>query len=53
MSVSGTTVGQIVTYTCNSGYELMGNSTRTCQSSGQWTGSQPSCSGKLYMSFSV
>ena len=46
-STSGTTVGHTVTYMCNSGYKLMGNSTRTCQSNGQWSGSQPSCAREL------
>ena len=26
-------------FTCNTGYELTGSDTRTCQSNGSWTGS--------------
>jgi hypothetical protein len=33
----------LVKYTCNDGYRLIGNSTRQCQYSGEWSGSQPSC----------
>ena len=35
-------------YTCNTGYELTGSDTRTCQSDGSWSGSDASCNrGKL------
>ena len=30
-------------FTCNPGYELTGSDTRTCQSDGNWSGSQASC----------
>ena len=30
-------------FTCNTGYELTGNSERTCQSDGSWSGSPVSC----------
>ena len=30
-------------FTCNTGYELTGNDTRTCQSDGSWSGSDPMC----------
>ena len=44
---SNTTVGSTVTYTCNTGYlRTAGSSSRTCQSSGQWSGSHPTCEGK-------
>ena len=39
-----TTVGSIANYTCNQRYILSnGNSTRTCEASGEWSGSPPSC----------
>ena len=44
---SGTTFGQTATYTCNMGYNLVENSTRTCQATGQWSGSAPTCEGML------
>ena len=30
-------------FTCNTGYELTGNNTRTCQSDGTWSGSDDMC----------
>ena len=41
----GTTLGQTATYSCNTGYNLVGDSTRTCQATGNWSGSAPSCPG--------
>ena len=42
---AGTTYGQTATYSCNTGYDLVGNSTRTCQAEGNWSGSEPTCEG--------
>lgn len=36
------------TYTCNDGFELEGNRTRTCQANGEWSGSNSTCEGILY-----
>ena len=30
-------------FTCNTGYELIGSDTRTCQSDGSWSGSDDVC----------
>ena len=30
-------------FTCNTGYELTGSDTRTCQSDGSWSGSDAAC----------
>ena len=30
-------------FTCNAGYELTGNDTRTCQSDGSWSGNDSLC----------
>ena len=46
IALTGTFVGATATYTCDTGYILEGNEVRLCQSSGQWTGSEPSCRSK-------
>ena len=33
----------ICSFTCNTGYELTGSDTRTCQSDGSWSGSDAMC----------
>ena len=45
--VTGTDLGQTATYSCNTGYNLVGDSTRTCQATGNWSGSAPTCEGML------
>ena len=47
---SGTTFGLNATYNCNTGYNLVGDSTRTCQATGNWSGSKPTCQGILLKS---
>ena len=47
---SGTTFGLNATYSCNTGYNLVGDSTRTCQATGEWSGSAPTCQGILLLS---
>ena len=44
---SGTTFEQTATYSCNTGYNLVGDSTRTCQATGNWSGSAPVCQSML------
>ncbi len=39
-------VKTVATYTCVTGYTLIGGSTRTCGSSGVWSGSPPVCHRK-------
>ena len=34
-------------YTCNHGYRLEGGASRTCQSSGRWSGVEPRCQGNF------
>ena len=41
------TFGQNATYSCNTGYSLVGDSTRICQTEGDWSGSAPTCQGML------
>ena len=40
---SGTAFGHTATYICNTGYNLVGSSTRMCQATGAWSGSEPTC----------
>ena len=35
--------GDTCSFTCNTGYELTGSDTRTCQSGGSWSGSDNNC----------
>ena len=40
--------GTVATYTCNNGFELFSDATKTCQNDGTWTGSEPtSCQSML------
>ncbi|MGC4118128.1 MAG: hypothetical protein QM765_26975 [Myxococcales bacterium] len=41
-AASGVT-GDVVTYGCNGGYSIQGAATRTCQTSGTWSGTAPTC----------
>ena len=47
VSLSGTTYTSVATYSCDSGYDLMGNDTRTCLGTGNWSGGEPTCISKL------
>ena len=38
----------ICSFTCNTGYELTGSDTRTCQSDGSWSNSNVTCSRGIY-----
>ena len=46
---AGTTYQQTATYSCDTGYNLMGDSTRICQAGGVWSGSEPNCQGMLLL----
>ena len=35
--------GDTCNFTCNTGYELTGSNSRTCQSDGSWSGSDVVC----------
>jgi hypothetical protein len=45
---NGTTYGKQASYSCSSGYSLVGNNTATCQAGGTWSGSTPSCTRDPY-----
>ena len=36
-------MGDTCSFTCNTGYELTGRDTRTCQSDGNWSGNNVVC----------
>ena len=42
---AGITLGQTAIYICNTGYNLVGDSSRTCQATGNWSGRAPTCQG--------
>ena len=45
--------GDTCSFTCNTGYELIGSDTRTCQSNGSWSGSDAVCRrGNMYIAHS-
>ena len=46
---AGATFGQTATYSCDTGYNLVGDSTRICQDGGVWSGSEPNCQGMLLL----
>jgi len=41
-----TTFGSDATYSCNLSYTVSGNSVRTCQADGSWSGTEPVCESK-------
>ena len=45
---TGLTCGSTATYTCDSGYQLSGDQSRTCLSTGVWSGQEPTCTGGYY-----
>ena len=45
-TISGSGIGPRATFTCNPGYTLSGSATITCQNTGQWSPSEPTCTGK-------
>ena len=49
---AGTTFGETATYSCNTGYNLVGDNTRTCQATGEWSGSEPTTTCQCMLLFS-
>ena len=45
--LSGTVFGSTATYSCQPGYILVGQSTRSCQADGDWSGRAPVCRRKF------
>jgi len=42
-----------VSFSCNTGYNLRGSSSRTCLSTAQWSGTQPTCDSKWRVHYDV
>ena len=47
VSLTGTSIGDTATYTCDDGYELVGVEVLNCQSNGMWDSSPPICRREL------
>ena len=45
VTVSDTVFNSKANYSCDTGYVLAGDAIRTCQGSGLWSGSEPTCTG--------
>ena len=43
VKMSGTTFNSTITFSCNDGYHLVGETTRTCQANGSWSGNESTC----------
>ena len=48
-TVAATGLNAIASYTCDVGYELVGNAMRTCEANGEWNGTEPVCTRTLLM----
>ena len=46
-------VGDTCNFTCNTGYELTGSDTRTCQSDGSWSSTAIMCRRSTYVYLNV
>ena len=53
VSVSTTTYNSVANYSCNTGYNLTGEMSRTCLDTGLWSGSEPTCTGKTQHSLKI
>ena len=46
VDISNTTFESAANYTCDLGYSLNGNTSRTCEANGKWSGDPPLCECK-------
>ena len=46
VTVTGQSVGDTATYTCDDGFELIGNASRNCKATSDWSFSVPVCRRK-------
>ena len=47
-NVTGTSVGNTATYTCDEGFEVEGAIVSICESNGQWSDPDFECQGKIF-----
>ena len=45
----GVSYRSVATYTCDQGYHISGSTQRTCQISGDWDGTQPTCTREYHV----
>uniref|UniRef100_H2Z7B0 Sushi domain-containing protein n=1 Tax=Ciona savignyi TaxID=51511 RepID=H2Z7B0_CIOSA len=45
LSLDGSIIGTVATFSCNSGYSINGAESLTCDDTGAWSGTEPSCVG--------
>ena len=50
---TGSVYGDTCAFTCDDGYELTGSDTRTCQSDGNWNGTEAECEQGNIINFAV
>ena len=50
VAVTDTIFNSTATYSCNNGYNLVGDTTRTCLASGSWSDTAPTCTGLFHYS---
>lgn len=48
VTFNSTLVNSTVIYSCQEGYDLMGNSTRFCGPAGSWIGDVPTCQSESF-----
>ena len=54
--ISGSTSydhGDVITFKCNYGYDLIGSKQRRCTATGHWSGEQAVCRGKAAGSYQL
>ena len=51
-TASGTTYLETATYSCNTGYDLIGTTSRTCQADA-WDGTPPTCDIKGMIQYTI
>ena len=45
---AGTKYEAVANYSCNDGFQLVGDTSRICKNTGTWSGVQPTCAKKGY-----